>query len=61
LVDGDQDPATWRYRILHMPARLVHGQRRRWLRLPATCPWARALVDLIAKIRNIPLPQPQSG
>jgi hypothetical protein len=55
------EPATLRYRVLHVPARLTHGQRRRWLRLPAGWPWARAIAEVIATIRAIPLPRPQPG
>jgi hypothetical protein len=54
-------PATLRYRLLHVAARLVRGQRRRWLRLPATWPWAHALVEVIARVRAMPLPRPQPG
>lgn len=55
------EPATLRYRLLHVAARLVRGQRRRWLRLPANWPWAHALVEAIAAIRAMPLPRPQPG
>jgi len=46
---------------LQVPARLTRGQRRRWLRLPRTWPWANALADAINKIRKMPLPTPQPG
>jgi hypothetical protein len=49
------EQATLRYRLLHVAARLTRGQRLRWLRLPASWPWARALVEVIARIRAIPL------
>jgi hypothetical protein len=55
------EPKTLRYRVLQVPARLVHGQRRRRLRLPQNWPWSQALADAINKIRNIPLPIPQPG
>ena len=34
------EPKALRYRLLHVPARLTRGGRRRRLRLPATWPWA---------------------
>jgi hypothetical protein len=34
------EPKRLRYRVLHAAARLTRGQRRRWLRIPATWPWA---------------------
>ena len=55
------EPKTLRYRLLQVPARLTRGQRRRWLRLPRTWPWAKALADAINKIRKMPLPTPQPG
>src|SRR6266545_4124156 len=33
------EPATLRYRLLHVPARLVRRARIRWLRVPRTWPW----------------------
>lgn len=52
------EPQTLRYRIFATPARLTRGQRLRWLRLPATWPWAKALVTAIRKIRALPMPNP---
>ncbi len=37
------EPKTLRYRLLHTAARLVHGQRRRHLKIPETWPWAHDL------------------
>ena len=34
------EPKRLRCRLLHTAARLTHGQRRRWLRISATWPWA---------------------
>ena len=34
------EPATLRYRVLHVAARLVRGQRRRHLKIPPSWPWA---------------------
>jgi hypothetical protein len=48
------EPKTLRYRILHAAARLTRGQRRRWLRVPATWPWVNAIVDAFTTIAAIP-------
>jgi hypothetical protein len=58
-LDGDlarAEPKRLRYRILHTAARLTHGQRRRWLRIPATWPWASDLATAFARIAAIPAP-----
>jgi hypothetical protein len=58
-LDGDlakATPKTLRYRILHVPARLVRGQRRRRLRLPASWPWADAIVRAFDRILALPRP-----
>ncbi|USQ78137.1 transposase [Ornithinimicrobium cryptoxanthini] len=39
-----------RYRFLHVPARLTHGDRRQRPRIPSTWPWATAIVDIFANI-----------
>jgi hypothetical protein len=52
------EPATLRYRLLHVPARLVRRARIRWLRLPATWPWATALTQAFDRIRALPQAQP---
>ena len=46
LLDGHlakAEPKTLRYRLLHVAARLTHGQRRLWLRIQRTWPWGREL------------------
>ena len=51
LLHGDlakAEPKTLRYRLLHVAARLTRGQRRLWLRIQRTWPWAR---DLAAGVR----------
>ena len=53
------EPATLRYRLLHVPARLVRHARIRWLRIPRGWPWATALTNAFDRIRA--LPQPNSG
>ena len=50
------EPKALRYRFLHVPARLVHGARRRRLRIPQSWPWAAAIVAVFANIAAIPQP-----
>jgi hypothetical protein len=50
------EPKTLRYRVLHTTARLVHGQRRRRLRIPDTWPWAEQIVTAFTRIAAIPAP-----
>jgi hypothetical protein len=50
------EPKRLRYRILHTAARLTHGQRRRWLRIPATWPWASQIATAFTRITAIPAP-----
>jgi hypothetical protein len=47
-LDGDlakAEPKTLRYRIVHTAARLARSGRRRRLQVPATWPWAAAIVN----------------
>lgn len=58
-LDGDlarAEPKTLRYRILHAAARIVKGQRRRYLRIPPSWPWARNITE--AFTRTLALPPP---
>jgi hypothetical protein len=58
-LDGDlalAEPKRLRYRILHTAARLVRGQRRRWLRIPSSWPRAHQLTAAFARIAAIPAP-----
>jgi hypothetical protein len=50
------EPKRLRYRILHAAARLTHGQRRRWLRIPSTWPWANQITAAFIQIAAIPAP-----
>jgi hypothetical protein len=50
------EPKALRYRLLHVPARLTHGARRRRLRIPESWPWAAAIVAVFATIAAIPQP-----
>jgi hypothetical protein len=50
------EPKTLRYRVLHAAARLTRGQRRRWLRIPTSWPWAQAIATAFRRIAAIPAP-----
>ena len=50
------EPKALRYRMLHVPARLVRGARKRRLRLPETWPWVDDIVAAFARIAAIPQP-----
>ncbi|MFG1955655.1 hypothetical protein [Micromonospora sp. NPDC048830] len=43
-------------RILHPAARLVRGQRCRWLRIPTSWPWAEHITTAFHRIAAIPAP-----
>jgi hypothetical protein len=46
LLHGDlakAEPKMLRYRLLHVAARLTHGQRRLWMRIQRSWPWAHDL------------------
>ncbi|MFF0879799.1 IS1380 family transposase [Micromonospora aurantiaca (nom. illeg.)] len=58
-LDGElakAEPKRLRYRLLHTAARLVHGQRRRRLRIPSTWPWAEQITTAFTRIAAIPAP-----
>jgi hypothetical protein len=55
-VLASSEPEALRYQFLHAPARLVHGQRRRRLKIPDSWPWAAAVVVVFANIAAIPQP-----
>jgi hypothetical protein len=58
-LDGDLarcEPKTLRYRVLYTAARLVHGQRRRRLRIPSTWPWASQIAAAFTRTAAIPAP-----
>jgi hypothetical protein len=48
------EPKTLRYRILHAAARLTRSGGGRWLKIPATWPWANAIAAAWAKITALP-------
>jgi hypothetical protein len=58
-LDGDlakAEPKLLRFKMLHVPARLSRGARRRRLRIPAHWPWADQIVDAFRRIMIIPAP-----
>lgn len=50
------EPKTLRYRLLHVAARITHGQRRCWLRIQRSWPWARELAAAFAGLAALPVP-----
>ena len=59
LLSGDlakAEPKTLRYRLLHVAARLTRGQRRLWLRIQRTWPWANDLAAAFAQLATLPVP-----
>jgi Transposase DDE domain group 1 len=50
------EPKTLRHRVLHAAARLSRGQRRGWLRITTSWPWAQAIANAFATIAAISAP-----
>jgi hypothetical protein len=50
------EPKTLRYRLLHVAARLTRGQRRCWLRIQRTWPWAPDLAAAFTRLATLPVP-----
>jgi Transposase DDE domain group 1 len=50
------EPKALRYRLLHVAARLTRGQRRTWLRIQRSWPWARDLAAAFARLAALPAP-----
>src|SRR3954447_2628847 len=50
------EPKTLRYRLLHVAARLTRGQRRCWLRIQRTWPWAHDLAAAFTRLAVLPVP-----
>ncbi len=50
------EPKTLRYRLLHVAARLSRGQRRVWLRIQRSWPWACELAGAFARLGSLPVP-----
>jgi DDE family transposase len=58
-LDGDlarAEPRTLRYKVLHAAARLVHGGRRKRLKIAASWPWAEAITRAWHRIHALPQP-----
>jgi hypothetical protein len=49
-------PKLLRFRLLHVPARLTRGQRKRWLHLRADWPWTTDLIGAWNAVRALPAP-----
>ncbi|MDQ4021579.1 MAG: IS1380 family transposase [Actinomycetota bacterium] len=59
LLHGDlakAKPKTPRYRLLHVAARLTHGQRRLWLRIQHSWPWANQLTAAFTRLATLSIP-----
>jgi hypothetical protein len=59
LLHGDlakAEPKTLRYRLLHVAARLTRGQRRLWLRIQRSWPWAHQLAAAFDRLTALPVP-----
>jgi len=53
----DAAPKLRRYRLLHLPARLTRGQRKRWwLHLRTDWPWTEDLVSVWRAVKALPAP-----
>jgi Transposase DDE domain group 1 len=50
------EPKTLRYRLLHVAARLTRGQRRVWLRIQRSWPWAYDLAAAFTRLATLPVP-----
>jgi hypothetical protein len=50
------EPKTLRYRLLHVAARITRGQRRCWLRIQRSWPWARDLAVAFARLGMLAVP-----
>jgi hypothetical protein len=50
------EPKTLRYRLLHVAARITRGQRRCWLRIQRSWPWARDLAVAFTRLGTLAVP-----
>lgn len=58
LLDGHlakAEPKTLRYRLLHTTARVTRGQRRTFVRIQQTWPWAIDLARAFARLCDLPI------
>jgi hypothetical protein len=59
LLEGDlagAEPATLRYRLLHVAARITRGQRRMFVRIDSAWPWRHQLAAAFARLHDLPQP-----
>jgi hypothetical protein len=59
LLEGElavAEPTTLRYRLLHVAARITHGQRRLFVRIDKTWPWRKQLAAAFARLHALPQP-----
>lgn len=59
LLDGalaKAEPKTLRYRLLHTAARITRGQRRTFVRIQQSWPWAVDLAAAFARLHALPVP-----
>jgi hypothetical protein len=49
------EPKTLRYRLLHVDARITRGQRRTWVRIQQSWPWAHQLAEAFARLHALPV------
>jgi hypothetical protein len=47
---------SFHYRLLRVAARLTRGQRRLWLRIQCSRPWADELASAFARLVALPVP-----
>ncbi len=52
----DAAPKLLRYRLLHLPARMTRGQRKRWLHLRADWPWTEDVINTWRAVRALATP-----
>lgn len=50
------EPRTFQDRVLHAPACLTRGSRRRWLNFPPDWPWTNQIVTIFQRIQALPAP-----
>jgi len=53
---ADAEPDTLRYRLWHLPARLISHARRRILKIPVDWPWAEAFTTCWQRLSTLPDP-----
>lgn len=64
LLDDDlakAEPATLRYCLLHVAARIAHGQRRLFVRIDKTWHWHEQLAMTFARLDTLPAPTDPPG